>query len=309
MSRHAAFTVLIIVGICGWTSSLRAQEIIDEAMQCFPEHTVRLEYSNPEKLRQLSNYDAYRQHYLGAQLQQIEKSLARLGVHEDDIDELALGWESGAKDKGSAGLVLFGLAAGHFRISEIGARATDEGLGGAEALDTAAYCTGHGMCFAFLDDTRAAFGSLEQLSKMGAERAGDSPNLSSNEEFANLVAEVKPGAPIWGVAQRAAMADWLSTSMPGQEGMHFNWKDLFTGVDSLTYTIEVGDKVDLAIRAACASETDAVKMWAGLNALRMLQGLTWGVRYPSHSNPLEHLEVDRDSDRVELKIEAPLSTL
>jgi hypothetical protein len=309
MRKHAEFVVLLTFGILGGNPGLRAQEIVEEAMQCFPEHTVRLEYSNPEKLRQLSNYNALRQHYLGAQLQQIEKSLARLGVHEEDIGELALGWEVGAKDKGSGGLVLFGLAAGHFRITEIEARATDEGLGGTQALDADVYCMDHGMCFAFLDDTRAALGSLQQLSNMGAARAGDSPSLSSNEEFANLVAAVKPGAPIWGVAKHAAMAHWLSTSMPGQEGMHFNWSDLFTGVNSLSYTIEVGDKVNLAIRAGCASETDAVKMWAGLNALRILQGLAWGIRNPSHSNPLEHLDVDRDSDRVELKIEAPLSTL
>jgi len=111
------------------------------------------------------------------------------------------------------------------------------------------------------------------------------------------------------VAQHAAMADWLSISMPGQEGMHFNWSGLFSGVDSLTYTIEVDDKVHLAIRAGCASESDAIKLWIGLNGLRALQGLAWGMRNPGHSNPLEHMDVDRDSDRVELKAETPFSVL
>jgi len=53
MRKHAEFVVLIAFGILGANPGLRAQEIVDEAMQCFPEHTVRLEFSNPEKLRQL----------------------------------------------------------------------------------------------------------------------------------------------------------------------------------------------------------------------------------------------------------------
>ena len=119
---------LIVLGLT-IPSTARSQEIVDEALQDFPARTGRLEYVNSAELRALKDYDALRQRYLGADLQRVEKSLAKLGIEEKEVDELVLGWPAVVPGKSSGAGGLFGLAGGHFRGDAIASQAAGWGCG------------------------------------------------------------------------------------------------------------------------------------------------------------------------------------
>ena len=57
-----------------------------------------MEYSGLATLRTLPNYVNLRQRFTGPRLAGLETSLAQLGIQEGDIDELLLGWKTGAKE-------------------------------------------------------------------------------------------------------------------------------------------------------------------------------------------------------------------
>src|SRR5262249_8271112 len=102
-----AATFLPIVFFCR-VSSVRAEDIVKEALSSFPPQTIRLEYSRPAKLRELPDYQSPRARYAGEGLRSLEASLSKLGIQEQSIDELVLGWQASG-----TGMTLEGLAGGH----------------------------------------------------------------------------------------------------------------------------------------------------------------------------------------------------
>lgn len=70
-----------------------AQDLVSEALNGFSPQTIRLEFSSPAKLRALPNYASLRQRYLGPKLRNLVDALAQVGVREDDISGLVLGWQ------------------------------------------------------------------------------------------------------------------------------------------------------------------------------------------------------------------------
>src|SRR5271157_5959963 len=65
MKRRALIPGTLVVLSFVVAPAVRAQEIVDEALQVFSTRTERLEYLNSDELRGLSNYSVLRQRYRG----------------------------------------------------------------------------------------------------------------------------------------------------------------------------------------------------------------------------------------------------
>jgi len=295
---------------------LRAQRIVDEALRDFPAETVRLEYTNLASLRKLQNYDALRERYLAAGLKDLENSLAKLGIEESDLDELVLGWPGAKEGKLDAGGGLYGLAQGRFRTAEITDLAAARKVKPIPVGSVEAFCVSsseQGPCLCSLDEVMGAFGSLKQLSAMVGAREGGDEGLSSNDLFARLTNGSRPDSPIWGVATDAAIGDWIRSSMPGQEtmrqeSMRFDSSLVLTGVEALTYSIDVTERVCIVLRFDCSSSASAGNLRQMLSGLEILQRMAWQSRNPNLPNPLEKLALESSGERVEVKVDALVPT-
>src|SRR5690349_8852377 len=80
-----------------WVPALPGADsaVVKEAVANFPPQTVRFEYSSPVKLRALPDYGKLRQRYMAPQLEKLVSRLSKLGIEENDIDDLVLGWQLG----------------------------------------------------------------------------------------------------------------------------------------------------------------------------------------------------------------------
>ena len=84
---------ILAVTLLSLPPAVRAQDLVKEALSGFPTQTIRLEFSSPAKLRSLPNYASLRQRYVGPKLRKLIDALGQLGVREDDISGLVLGWQ------------------------------------------------------------------------------------------------------------------------------------------------------------------------------------------------------------------------
>jgi hypothetical protein len=274
---------------------VRAQEIVKEALSSFPPQTIRLEYSRPAKLRELPDYQSLRTRYAGEGLRTLEASLSKLGIEEQSIDELVLGWQAGG-----TGLTLEGLAGGHFNPGDMARRAAAQKLAPTSVSDLNAYCFGEeptSTCVVVFDQTRGAFGPLNALTALVEARQGTGPSLSSDNRFPALVNEAHSDAPIWGVAIGQAVADWFKGWMPGQQEVELDWSKAFQTVESLSYSVETADKARLNMKLDCKTAQDASNLRQVFSGLKMFQQLAWQNKNPGRPNPFESLVIDaRDRD-------------
>ncbi len=293
----ALWLALALLGLPG---AVAGQGLMREALEIFPAQTVRLEYSSPAKLRTLPNYTTLRQRYAGARLNNLKDSLSQLGVQESDVDELVMGWEA---DK--AGLDLFGLAAGRFDAKAVSDNAAAHGLTPAPVSGKQAYCLGGGesaVCMAVLGETRGVFVSLSQLATLLETGEKKASSLNSVERVTSLVNEAPTRAPIWGVALGPAISDWFKGWMPGRENIQMDWDAVFQKVDSLLYSVDVSDKIDLDMKMNCTSPEAASSLRQLLEGLRLIQQLAWQNQNPSRRNPFDGVVVESHDRRVELTL-------
>jgi hypothetical protein len=275
--------------------SLRGQDVVREALGSFPPQTIRLEYSRPAKLRELPDYQSLRTRYAGEGLRSLEASLSKLGIEEENIDELVLGWQVG-----ETGLTLEGLAAGHFNPGDIARRASVQKLAPTAASDLNAYCFGEeptSTCVVVFDQTRGAFGPLKALTALVEARQGTGPSVGSDSRFTALVNDAQSDAPIWGVAIGQAVADWFKGWMPAQQEVELDWSKAFQAVESLSYSVETADKARLKMKLDCTTAQDASNLRQIFSGLKMFQQLAWQNKNPGRPNPFESLVIDaRDRD-------------
>ncbi len=288
-------------------STIRAQDLVKDALQSFPRETIRLEYSNPAKLRTLPNYAKLRQRYVGLWLEKLEASLAQIGIREDDVNELVLGWQAGTQELG-----LYGLATGRFSSKATADRAAAVGLTPTPVAGLPAYCLEAGLvatCVAVLGESRGAFGKLVQLGTMLEALSGQAVGLSSDVRFTQLVDQARTSAPIWGVAIGPAVADWFRGWMPGQGNVQLDWSRVFQPVESLIYTVEPGDKVRMDLKLNCEGPEAAASLRQVLEGLKVAQLLTWQSQNPNRPNPFEGLEVELSGRQVFVRLATDYSSL
>ena len=277
-----------------------AQDLAKEALNGFPTQTVRLEFSSPAKLRRLPNYASLHQRYMGPRLRKLVELLGQLGVHEDDISGLVLGWQPGSSEMG-----LYGFATGHFSAKAIAQSAEQRSMAPTPIAGTPAYCLEAGVaatCVVVLENSVGAFGTLPVLTSMLETRQGQLPSLNSDNRFPALVAGVNKDSPIWGVAVGAAVGDWFKGWMPNQGNIKLDWSQVFANVNSLTYSVAAGDNVTLSLKMDCASSESAASLRQVLEGLKLIQQLAWDNQNPGKPNPYQNMNVGQENNQVSLKL-------
>lgn len=283
-----------------WPSVAAAQDIVKEALADLPAGTVRLEYSSPAKLRALPDYAALSQRFVGPRLQQLENSLAQLGVQQDDIDELVLGWQSRG-----GGLDMTGLAQGRFSAQTVAQKAAAQGIAASPVGGTSAYCLGEGAagnCIVILSDSLGAFGTIESLGEVMKARVGDATNAASDAAFARRVDEAKVDTAIWGVAVGPAIPDWFKGWLPSQNNLNLDWTTTFKTVEALNYSVAPTDKVRLDVKMNCTNSQAAGSLRQVMQGLKLIQQMAWQSQNPGAPNPFQSLQVDASGREVHMNL-------
>jgi len=302
--KRVILTGFLASAIGVFPETIAAQNLVNEALSAFSPQTAHIEYSNTAKLRKFPNYQSLRQRYAGPRLQSLESSLAALGVREENVDELVLGWQEG---KGETGLC--GLASGRFDAKGLADRAASSGVSPTPVGGQSAYCLASGTCVVALSDSLGAFGPLSSLTAMLQARAGESPNLNSDERFSRVVGTANKDAPIWGIAVGAAVGDWFRGWIPAQSNLKLDWGRVFEKVNSLVYNVDAGDKVNLSLILDCATQEDAASLSQILQGLKLAQQMIWQNQNPGRPNPFGAMEVSQSSRQISVHVTTDYSDL
>jgi len=287
--------------------TVHAGDFVETAVAGLPAQTLRVEYSSAAKLRKLANYQSLHERFLGPRLAQLESGLAQIGIKEDNIDELLMGWRPGDKE-----MDLYGFASGRFDKAGIAKRAASQSFTPTPISGEDAYCLQAGVtgtCLVLFDNSLGAFGPLGTLTALIEAHAGQSPGLAADERMSRLLSDTRKDAPIWGVAVGAAIGDWFSGWLSGQTAIKLDWSRVFEKVDSLTYSIDAADKASLDLKLNCATADDAATLRQLLNGLRMAQQLAWQAQNPNQQNPFENMNVNLNDKQVGLQVTMAYSQL
>jgi hypothetical protein len=277
-----------------------AQDLVKEALSGFPTETIRLEFSNPTKLRALPNYASLRQRYLGPRLRKLVDALAQLGIREEDISGLVMGWQPGKTEMG-----LYGFATGSFSVQAITQSAEERNITPTTVAGKQAYCLEAGLagsCVVVLQDSLGAFGSLAALTSMLEAHEGQTPSISSDTRMATLVENADKEAPIWGVAVGPAVGDWFRGWMPNQGSVKLDWAKVFADVNSLTYTVAAADNITLGLKMDCKSADSAASLRQVLEGLKLVQQMAWDSQNPGKPNPYQAMDVAMQGSQVSLNL-------
>jgi len=305
--RKTVFLLTLAMALVGIPQIGAAADFVSTAMAGLPTQTMRVEYSSPSKLRKLPNYQSLRGKFLGPRLQELEASLDQIGVSEDAIDELMIGWKPGDKE-----MDLYGYASGRFNKAQVASRAAAENLTPTPISGQQAYCLTAGVsgtCIVILDNTLGAFGPLTSLSALLDAHQGQAPGVSSDSRFTSLMGDVNKDAPIWGIALGGAVADWFGGWLSSQNAVKLDWGQVFGKVDSLIYTIDAADKVNLDLKLNCQTAEDANTLRSVLDGLKVAQQLSWANQNPGHPNPYTSMNVDVHDRQIGLQVAMAYSEL
>ncbi len=301
---RAGLVACLFVGCAG---IVRGQSLVNEALSSFPADTIRIEYSHPAVLRSLPNYAALRQRYEGPRLQDLEESFSKLGIQENDVDELVLGWQVAGQEWG-----FYGLTSGRFSAKALADRAAAQGIAPVALGNHSAYCVGTGEqanCVVLLGDSLGAFGSQATLRTILAVRDGGASSLGSNGAFAKWMGEAQTKSPIWGVATGPAVPDWFKGWMPNQTDLKLDWAQAFKAVEALTYSIDPGETVHLNVGMDCTTSADAASLRQVFDGLRLFQQIAWQNENPGRPNPFKSLEIQANDRHVSVELQATYDTL
>jgi hypothetical protein len=291
---------ILAVTLVASPAAAPAQDLVKEALGGFPTQTIRLEFSSPAKLRGLPNYASLRQRYIGPRLRKLVDALGQLGIREEDISGLVLGWQPGNTE-----MALYGFATGRFAAPAIAESAEQRNMPTTPIAGKEAYCLEAGLagtCVVVLQDSLGAFGSLTALTSMLEAREGQIPSLSSDNRIASLVAGANREAPIWGVAMGPAVGDWFRGWMPNQGNLKLDWGKVFGDVNSLTYSVAAADNVTLSLKMDCKSSESAASLRQVLEGLKLVQQIAWDSQNPGKPNPYQAMDVGQEGHQVSLNL-------
>jgi hypothetical protein len=298
---------LVVIVLAGIPQKVAGQDFVTTAMSGLPTQTLRVEYSSPSKLRAVPNYPSLRGRFSGPRLQQLGSALDQIGISEDDIENLMIGWEPGNKE-----MDLYGYASGHFHKAQVANRAAAQSFTPTPISGQQAYCLSAGVtgtCVVILEDSLGAFGPLTSLTALLEAHAGQAPNLNSDQRFTSLIGDVNKDASIWGIALGEAVGDWFGAWLSSQNNLKLDWGRVFQKVDSMTYSIDAADKVNMDIKLNCATPADAATLRQVLDGVKMAQQLAWQMQNPGHANPYTAVNVDAHDTQIGLKITMDYSAL
>ncbi len=305
--KRTLMSILAVMLIAGTPRIGAAQDFVSAAMSGIPSTTLRVEYSSPEKLRKLGNYQSLRGKFLGPRLQQLEGALQQIGISENDINELMIGWKPGDKE-----MDLYGYASGNFDKLKVADRAAANNVTPTDISGQPGYCLTAGLagtCIVILSNSLGAFGPLSSLITVVDTHNGQAPSINSDARYTSLLGDIDKDAPIWGIALGGAVADWFGGWLSTQNSIKLDWGQVFQKVDSLTYAIDAQDKVNLDLKLNCDTPEDADSLHHVLDGLKMAQQLSWEAQNPGHPNPYTSMNVDVRERQIGLKITMEYSEL
>jgi hypothetical protein len=237
---------------------------------------------------------------MGPKLHKLVDALGQLGVREEDISGLVMGWEPGSTE-----MTMYGFATGRFGVQAVTQSAEQRNMPATPIAGKQAYCLEAGLagtCVVVLQDSLGVFGSLTALTSMLEARAGQIPSLGSDSRISSLVASANKDAPIWGVAVGPAVADWFRGWMPNQGNIKLDWGKVFGDVNSLTYSVVAGDNVTLGLKMDCKSSESAASLRQVLEGLKLVQQIAWDSQNPGKPNPYQAMNVGMESNQVSLSL-------
>lgn len=309
-TSKAAIVVALLPVLSGGGSLLRAQGFVSNALSWLPGQTTALEYTDLNSLRSLPNYSSLRARYLGRKLQALEASLGQLGIHENDISEIMLAWQT-ANGKTLNG----GVAGGQFDPAMIAQSATTANIKPQMVEGLATYCVSPDpqvACVAVVNNSTGVFGPISYVDAILSARAGKLPSIAQNQhlsQFVNMAQSDAADAPIWGVAVGPAVSRWIGGWMPGEKNLQMNWGSAFKNVQAILYNVEAGDDVKLSLKLECASGEAASSVMQLLQGLKLLQQMAWRSTNPNSSNPFQNMEVESRNSEVSLHLAADYTAL
>jgi len=306
MKQFVVFLMVAVV-LAVTVERSRGADFVSTALAGFPTQTLRVEYSSPSKLRKLSNYQSLRQRFVGQRLQQLVGSLAQLSIHEDDIDDLMIGWKPGDNE-----MDLYGFASGHFDKAQVANRAAAQNITPTPISGQVAYCLQAGVtgtCVVILENSLGAFGPLGALTSVLEAHAGQAPGLSTDQRFASVLSGVQQNAAIWGIALGSAVSDWFAGWLATQNSLKLDWSKVFEKVDSLTYSIDAADKINMDLKLNCQSSDDAATLRTVMEGVKMAQQLSWQAQNPGHANPYQAMNVSVSGSQIAMQITMAYSDL
>ena len=306
--QRVSLLLALGVTLSGAGGVLHAQNLVGDALAWFPAQTVALEYSNPSVLRTLPGYDSLRAHYLGKNLRALEASLEKLGIDENDINQMVLGWQAGTGSE----MRYEGIAAGQFDAGSISRNAAEAKLRPQNVDGSSVYCFAEDpnrTCVTVVDATLGVFGPLPYLEAMLKARAGNGPSVASNSSFADFVRSAESDDPIWGVALGPAVSKWFKAWMPGEKNLQMDWAAAFKDVQSISYTIEGGNQVSLNVKLDCTSLGTASQVRNLLEGMRLVQQIAWKSSNPNQPNPFQNVQVEAENRQVSFQLTADYTAL
>ena len=291
---HRILVVLALVVVANQT--LRA-EIVSAAMLAFPAKTESVEYDNLYELRRLPNYQALRQRFAGKQLDNAKAALAKLNIGESEVHEIVMGTSPDA---------FYGVVSGSFS--------------GAVALRTAkrinvtpllfegeqVLCPLGLTCVVFLEDSLAAFGSIEQLKMMIGVRTGTSPRLGANRNLTYLMNNTQRNAPVRGIVYGSQLSSVLADALQDESGLNLDWKQFSSNISAFGYSVSMDTKAHVVAKLQCKSPATAGVLRQMLGALAGVQSLATKVGKDPDSMPFQNLRVSASGDLVDLTMDTPL---
>ena len=291
-------------------AALGAQGLGQVVLSIFPADTHQLTYTNLRELRDSPNYPAIRTQLMTGELRSLAEVLRSAGDDpEKDADEVVLGWRGTA----TAPQGFFGLAGGRFHPDQVrdlfkrdqGA-ATDY-----SGLHLYAFGSSAGRpnyYFAFLDDSSAAFGHLDDLKALLDARAGARPTLDTNGAFAGWEEELDDSGPVWGISLGRAAASQAALWLTGGVNPPVDLGSLMGPVQAVLYHIDLGNDLAAHIAVICDRPETA-------SALAQVL-VMWRNAHPAASSSppelaafLAGLDISADGPRVNLDGSGPLSLI
>ena len=301
-SRKLAVGILLLGALLTSSFSVRASDLLDVALSSLPSETLRLEYVSLERLRRRPDYESLHRRYVGPRLEVLGATLAKLGVQEDDIDEIVMAWLPGTKEMGFAG-----LATGRFSSSATLDHAAATGLTPTPVEGQELICQETKWmeaCVAVLGSSLGAFGTRGSLTQMLRVRAGHGASLTDNPTFMHLVDAGQARVSIWGVAVKPEVADWFNGWLEGRGAGQIDWSMLVQDVEVLAYRVDADEAIRLQVKMDCSTPEAADHLRNVLEVVKVLLPLAWQSQNPGLPNPVRNLDVSLSGTRVTIELDA-----
>ena len=323
--------LLALTGV--FSGPARAQELSNEAVISFPPETVRLEFIRLSTLREMPSYEALREKYTSKRLASLQRSLADLGIRDADIDQIILAWQPIGEATDANGepapvsphdldqdggaiqnrwpTLIGGMAAGQFDWKAIVKNALKKGIPSIVVDESQAFCVrgASPACVVLLQDSLGAFGSQKSLKDILDARRGQGSNLIASPRMVKLLQEIPTDASIWGIAIGPGVADWFQGWDLSPGTAQLDWKSIFKPVETLQYSVAVGDKIHLTLKLDCTTSEAAATLTQAFRGIQILQGWMWEKQNPNLPNPVKAMEINYSGDQVVITVTSAVDVL